>query len=189
MVLSLRDLQLRKHAARFPKQAEECRQQGGKGHKPTRQRRSCGLRRVPMSLDEDPLHGFLVGVKMLSEVMADLPTGHPGCLVAAYCYQDRLFDKDVRDLYTAAMVGWRRRFRERLDLIAARYPLASPSTSTILPTCCRPSPKAGSSSPRSSGTREPSRNSLCSTAISFVRSSWGRETARRRDLLAEEGRK
>jgi hypothetical protein len=31
-------------------------------------------------------------------------------------------DKEVRDLYTAAMLGWRRRFRERLDLIAARYP-------------------------------------------------------------------
>jgi len=73
-------------------------------------------------LDEDPLHGFLVGLKMMSEVMADLPAGHPGCLVAAYCYQDRLFDRGVRDLYTSAMLGWRRRFRERLDLIAARYP-------------------------------------------------------------------
>jgi TetR/AcrR family transcriptional repressor of nem operon len=73
-------------------------------------------------LDEDPLHGFLVGLKMLAEAMADLPTGHPGCLVAAYCYQDRLFDKEVRDLYSSAMLGWRRRFRERLDLIASRYP-------------------------------------------------------------------
>jgi TetR/AcrR family transcriptional regulator, transcriptional repressor for nem operon len=59
---------------------------------------------------------------MLSEMMADLPAGHPGCLVAAYCYQDRLFDREVRDLYTSAMLGWRRRFRSRLDLIAARYP-------------------------------------------------------------------
>lgn len=73
-------------------------------------------------LNEDPLHGFLVGLKMLSEMMGDLPTGHPGCLVAAYCYQDRLFDREVRELYTTAMLGWRRRFRERLDLIAARYP-------------------------------------------------------------------
>jgi TetR/AcrR family transcriptional regulator, transcriptional repressor for nem operon len=73
-------------------------------------------------LDEDPLHGFLVGLKMMSEVMADLPTGHPGCLVAAYCYQDRLFNSEVRDLYSSAMLGWRRRFRDRLDLIAARYP-------------------------------------------------------------------
>ena len=79
------------------------------------------LRRAD-ELDEDPLHGFLVGLKMMSEVMADLPAGHPGCLIAAYCYQDRLFDKEVRDLYTSAMLGWRRRFRERLELIAARYP-------------------------------------------------------------------
>ena len=35
-------------------------------------------------LNEDPLHGFLVGLKMLSEMMADLPGGHPGCLVASY---------------------------------------------------------------------------------------------------------
>jgi len=31
-------------------------------------------------LDEDPLHGFLVGLKMMSEVMADLPAGsRPPC--------------------------------------------------------------------------------------------------------------
>jgi AcrR family transcriptional regulator len=73
-------------------------------------------------LNEDPLHGFLVGLKMLSEMMADLPNGHPGCLIASYCYQDRLFDRDVRELNTAAVLNWRRRFRQRLDLIAARYP-------------------------------------------------------------------
>jgi TetR/AcrR family transcriptional repressor of nem operon len=49
-------------------------------------------------LNEDPLHGFLVGLKMMGELMADLPNGHPGCLVASFCYQDRLFDKEVRDL-------------------------------------------------------------------------------------------
>jgi AcrR family transcriptional regulator len=73
-------------------------------------------------LNDDPLHGFLVGLKMLSELLADLPTGHPGCLVAAYCYQDRLFDREIRDLNAEAVLGWRERFRERLELIAARYP-------------------------------------------------------------------
>ena len=72
-------------------------------------------------LNEDPLHGFLVGLKMLSEMMADLPTGHPGCLVAAYCYQERLFDDEVRRLNTSAVLGWRKRFRKRLDAIAERY--------------------------------------------------------------------
>ena len=73
-------------------------------------------------LNEDPLHGFLVGLKMLAELMGDLPKGHPGCLVAAYCYQERLFDQQVRDLNTAAVLAWRARFRQRLDAIAARYP-------------------------------------------------------------------
>lgn len=73
-------------------------------------------------LNEDPLHGFLVGLKMMSELLADLPGGHPGCLVAAYCYQDRLFDKDVREMSASAVLAWRRRFRARLDEIAARYP-------------------------------------------------------------------
>jgi TetR/AcrR family transcriptional repressor of nem operon len=72
-------------------------------------------------LNEDPLHGFLVGLKMMSELMADLPNGHPGCLVASFCYQDRLFDKEVRDLNSKAVLNWRKRFRERLELIAARY--------------------------------------------------------------------
>ncbi len=73
-------------------------------------------------LNEDPLHGFLVGLKMLAELLADLPNGHPGCLIAAYCYQDRLFDQQVRDLNAASVLAWRKRFRTRLDLIAARYP-------------------------------------------------------------------
>jgi AcrR family transcriptional regulator len=73
-------------------------------------------------LNEDPLHGFLVGLKMLSELLADLPRGHPGCLIASYCYQDRLFDREVQALNTEAVLAWRKRFRARLDLIATRYP-------------------------------------------------------------------
>lgn len=73
-------------------------------------------------LNEDPLHGFLVGLKMLAELLADLPSGHPGCLVASYCYQERLFDRDVRALSAEAVLAWRRRFRERLAHIEARYP-------------------------------------------------------------------
>jgi TetR/AcrR family transcriptional repressor of nem operon len=73
-------------------------------------------------LNDDPLHGFLVGLKMLAELVADLPNGHPGCLIAAYCYQDRLFDQQVRDLNAQSVLLWRKRFRTRLDRIAERYP-------------------------------------------------------------------
>lgn len=54
--------------------------------------------------------------------MGDLPNGHPGCLIASYVYQDFLFSQDVRALTTEGHRIWRRRFRERLDKIAARYP-------------------------------------------------------------------
>ena len=73
-------------------------------------------------LHEDPLHGFLVGLKMFAEMMQDLPNGHPGCLVASYCYQENLFSQDIRTLNTEAVLAWRARFRERLDLIVEQYP-------------------------------------------------------------------
>lgn len=47
-------------------------------------------------LSDDPLHGFLVALRLLAELLADLPGGHPGCLIATAAYQDRLFDEGVR---------------------------------------------------------------------------------------------
>ena len=73
-------------------------------------------------LNEDPLHGFLVGLKMFAEMMANLPEVHPGCLAASFCYQDQLFNREIRELNATGMLAWRTRFRERLDLIAKRYP-------------------------------------------------------------------
>jgi len=77
-------------------------------------------------LSEDPLHAFLIALKMLSEVFADLPTGHPGCLVASVCYHERLFDQEVRDINTRAVMIWRRRFEAVLEEIAAVYPPRQP---------------------------------------------------------------
>jgi len=73
-------------------------------------------------LNEDPLHGFLVGLKLFAEMMANMREVHPGCLAASFVYQDQLFNREVRDLNAEGLLRWRRRFRERFDLIAARYP-------------------------------------------------------------------
>lgn len=73
-------------------------------------------------LSEDPLHSFLIFLKLFADVMGDLPNGHPGCLAASYVYQDYLFSRDVRDMTTEGHHIWRKRFRERLDRIAERYP-------------------------------------------------------------------
>jgi len=73
-------------------------------------------------LNDDPLHGFLIALKLLSELLDDLPNGHPGCLIATYCYNDNLFDGEVRALSAEAAENWRRRFRTALDEIVAVYP-------------------------------------------------------------------
>jgi AcrR family transcriptional regulator len=77
-------------------------------------------------LNEDPLHGFLVGLKMFAEMMANLPEVHPGCLAASFTYQDQLFNREIRELNAAGMLAWRTRFRKRLDLVAGRYPPRQP---------------------------------------------------------------
>lgn len=73
-------------------------------------------------LHDDPLHGFLIGLKMFAEVMENLPELHPGCLIASFCYQDQLFNKDVRELNREGVLRWRARFRERLERITVKYP-------------------------------------------------------------------
>ena len=59
-------------------------------------------------------------------MLADLPNGHPGCIVAAVCYQERLFDAQVRDLNRQAILAWRERFLPMLEVIAARHPPRDP---------------------------------------------------------------
>lgn len=72
-------------------------------------------------LNDDPLHCMLIGLKLLAEMLTDMPDGHPGCVIAATAYQDRLFDQGVRDLNRQAILGWRKRFRGMFEEIAAIY--------------------------------------------------------------------
>jgi len=73
-------------------------------------------------LNDDPLHGFLIGLKLFAEMMADMPEGNPGCLVATYCYNERLFDGDIQQMTADGVLSWRRRFRRQMDLIVEKYP-------------------------------------------------------------------
>jgi TetR/AcrR family transcriptional repressor of nem operon len=73
-------------------------------------------------LNDDPLHGFLVGMKFFAEMMSDLPSNHPGCIAASFAYQDQLFNREIHDLNAAGLLVWRKRFRERFEKIAQKYP-------------------------------------------------------------------
>ncbi|MBV1916993.1 MAG: TetR/AcrR family transcriptional regulator [Sphingomonadaceae bacterium] len=74
-------------------------------------------------LGDDPLQAMLIGLKLLAKLIEDMPGGHPGCIVASAAYQDRLFDRDVREANSRAVLGWRRRFRAMFDDIANVYPM------------------------------------------------------------------
>ncbi|MDN5926206.1 MAG: TetR/AcrR family transcriptional regulator [Hyphomicrobiales bacterium] len=74
------------------------------------------------ALSDDPLQAFLTGLRLLAEKMADLPQEFPGCLVATFCYQERLFNHDIHSLNHEIVLKWRARFRRGLDAITAVYP-------------------------------------------------------------------
>lgn len=72
-------------------------------------------------LHDDPLHRFLIGLKLLAEVMGDLPSRHPGCVVAAVAYHDRQFNAEIRALNAEALRNWRDRFHAMLREAAERH--------------------------------------------------------------------
>lgn len=80
------------------------------------------LERRAFELSEDPLHGFLINLKLLAELLDDLPNGHPGCLIASYCYQSQIFNAEIRRMNEAAILSWQKRFRAHLERIAAVHP-------------------------------------------------------------------
>ncbi len=74
-------------------------------------------------LHEDPLHAFLIGLKLFAEMMSDLSSIHPGCLIAIYCYNERLYKNEIRSLSQESALAWRARFQEILEEIAEKYPM------------------------------------------------------------------
>jgi TetR/AcrR family transcriptional repressor of nem operon len=77
-------------------------------------------------LMDDPLQAFLLGLKFLAELTRDLPGGHPGCLIASVCYQERLFDSEVLALNTSSVTRWNERFLGYLTAIAKVHPPREP---------------------------------------------------------------
>jgi AcrR family transcriptional regulator len=79
------------------------------------------LRRA-RELSDDPLHAFLIGLKLLAETMAEMQAERPGCLVATFIYQDRQFDARVRAVLTGMTECWRAQLLEQIEAIARVYP-------------------------------------------------------------------
>lgn len=72
-------------------------------------------------LSDDPLHGFLIYLRLYAEEVSEHVDLLPGCLVATVTYQDRSFAHDVRLANAEMVADWRRRFREWLGEIERVY--------------------------------------------------------------------
>ncbi|SDD89346.1 TetR/AcrR family transcriptional regulator [Kordiimonas lacus] len=70
----------------------------------------------------DPLDSLLLMLKLLADMLSDMPSLHPGCMVASYCYQHQLFNSEIRDLNAEGVLRWRKLFLDRLEQIARKHP-------------------------------------------------------------------
>jgi TetR/AcrR family transcriptional repressor of nem operon len=73
-------------------------------------------------LTSDPLQQVLVGLGLLEEMFAALEAPHPGCLVAAFLYQNQLMTPDTTAKSREAFLVWRRHIAAKLSAAAALRP-------------------------------------------------------------------
>ncbi len=74
---------------------------------------------------DDPLDQLLLLLRLIAEHFETLQDGgHPGCLVAASCYHDRLFDAKVRAANRDAILLRRARIKDLIDKVVAMRPPA-----------------------------------------------------------------
>lgn len=75
------------------------------------------------SLSEDPLQQLLIFLKLMAEMFADIPNGHPGCLVASFTYESLQFDPEVIAKVREGVLGWRALFGNLIRRAAQAYPM------------------------------------------------------------------
>lgn len=86
-------------------------------------------------LSDDSLQQMLLFLKLYCEAMADLPSAHPGCLVAAYTYESQQFNDAIVTMTRAGMASWRQQFRQRFErIIATRKPRLDTSATELADT-------------------------------------------------------
>ncbi|MFB5608587.1 MAG: TetR/AcrR family transcriptional regulator [Candidatus Nitrosomaritimum yanchengensis] len=74
------------------------------------------------SLSEDPLQQVLIFLNLYAELACELPTGHPGCLVASYTYELQQFDPEIYQIAKDGMQVWKDEFEALLQSITDKHP-------------------------------------------------------------------
>jgi TetR/AcrR family transcriptional regulator, transcriptional repressor for nem operon len=73
-------------------------------------------------LSDDPLQSFLIFLNLYAQMMDDMETLHPGCMVASVTYQERLFDAEVKRMNVEYLERMRARFAGSFKKIIAEHP-------------------------------------------------------------------
>jgi AcrR family transcriptional regulator len=73
-------------------------------------------------LSDDPLQSLLIFLNLYAQVMDDMESLHPGCMVATVTYQERLFDPKVTQMNVDYLQRMRERFRRWFDAAAELHP-------------------------------------------------------------------
>lgn len=76
-------------------------------------------------LSDDPLQALLIFLNLYAQMMDDMETIHPGCLVATVTYQERMFDPELKRMNVEYLLRMRDRFQRWFGEIVARHPLQS----------------------------------------------------------------
>jgi AcrR family transcriptional regulator len=73
-------------------------------------------------LSDDPLQSFLIFLNLYAQLMDDMEALHPGCMVASVAYQERMFDAELKQMNVDYILRMRKRFRDWLEEVSAKYP-------------------------------------------------------------------
>ena len=73
-------------------------------------------------LSDDPLQAMLIFLNLYSQMMDDMDTLHPGCMVATVTYQERMFDAELKRMNVEFLLRMRERFERWFTEIANKNP-------------------------------------------------------------------
>lgn len=73
-------------------------------------------------LSSDPLQQLLILIGLYEEEFEALTEPFPGCLFAAYVYENKLFDEGTVGVLREAALTWRQAMRAMLDRVIAEHP-------------------------------------------------------------------
>ena len=76
-------------------------------------------------LSDDPLQSLLIFLNLYAQMMDDMESIHPGCMVASVTYQERMFDPELKRMNVEYLLRMRSRFERWLKEISGKYTACS----------------------------------------------------------------